>query len=139
MSPSELLSPGALGCVAGGSAIGALARFELSRRMAGWLGERFPWATLVINVSGCLFAGALFGMLLDSSTTLWSLLLVTGALGSYTTVSSFSLETLLLARRTSWRAAVIYVALSVAGCIAAVGVGVWLFRQIVGSAAFVSG
>ena len=136
MNPSGLLSPTALACVAGGSAIGAVARFELSRRMVDRLGDHFPWATLTVNVSGCLAAGVLFGVFLNASPTAWSLLLVAGFLGSYTTVSSFSLETLLLARRASRRAAVSYTVFSVAGCIAAAGLGFWLFQQVAGSPMF---
>jgi fluoride exporter len=89
--------------VALGGALGACARFWLSGLVARRLGETFPWGTLVVNVSGALVIGLLAARFLTAEgiappwRETW-LLLVTGLLGSYTTVSSFSLQTLALAR-----------------------------------------
>lgn len=79
--------------VAGGSALGAMARFALGQ----WLlrrDSRHPYlATLAVNLSGCGLAGWLAGAAWPSQPLL-STFLGTGFLASYTTVSSFSLETL---------------------------------------------
>jgi fluoride exporter len=95
-------------------AAGALARWGLG----SWFGQRFPtfpWATLVINVSGSFVLGLLFVVLVErgigSSTT--RLALMTGLLGAYTTFSTFSLETFRLFEIGSTRAALSNVALSV--------------------------
>ncbi len=79
--------------IALGSALGAVSRFVLGH----WLlrrGFRHPVvATLAVNLSGCLLAGFLAGYP-GPIQALTASLLLTGYLGSYTTVSSFSLETL---------------------------------------------
>lgn len=90
--------------VALGGAFGACARFWLSGVIARRMGETFPWGTLVVNVSGAAMIGLLAAGVLRAEGVAqgWPetwLLLVVGGLGSYTTVSSFSLQTLAL-----WRA-----------------------------------
>jgi CrcB protein len=92
---------GLLAWVALGSALGGAARFLVSGAVARSLGETFPWGTMVVNVTGALAIGGLAG-LAESQPVLarpeaWPLV-VTGFLGSYTTVSSLSLQTLALLR-----------------------------------------
>ncbi|MCC5902485.1 MAG: CrcB family protein [Halomonas sp.] len=80
--------------VALGGALGGMGRFAVSNLIAHLLGKAFPWGTLVVNASGALIAGWLlgyYGML--TTQPLW-LFAVAGLLGGYTTVSSFSLQTL---------------------------------------------
>ena len=66
-------------------------------------GETFPWGTLAVNVTGAGAVGVLAAALLEPGShagtdlPLWTGL-VGGLLGSYTTVSSFSLQTLALLR-----------------------------------------
>lgn len=85
--------------VALGGAIGGMGRFAVSNLLARQFGTHFPWGTFAVNISGAFAAGWLLGILgLPSGqipTSLW-LLTVVGALGGYTTVSSFSLQTLAL-------------------------------------------
>jgi CrcB protein len=96
--------------VAFGSVFGGMARFGISGLVARSIGETFPWGTLIVNATGALAIG-IFGGLASSSPGLLSepnpwLVAVTGFLGCYTTVSSFSLQTLSLAREGEiWRAA----------------------------------
>lgn len=110
-----------------GSALGGTARYFLSGIVARRVGETFPWGTLSVNVSGAFLIG-IFGALARDSTSLFAssnpwLFAVTGFLGCYTTVSSFSLQTLSLARDGENGRAVGYVASSVALSIGAVAVG----------------
>ena len=114
-------------CVVLGSALGGTARYFLSGLVARRVGETFPWGTLSVNVSGALLIGivgalARDGASLFASSNPW-LFVVTGFLGCYTTVSSFSLQTLALARDGESSRAVGYVALSVVLSLAAVAVG----------------
>jgi fluoride exporter len=89
-----------LGILLGG-ACGTGCRYGLSLLINSWLGARaFPWATLVINVTGSFLIGLiaeLYHAQVFSSAT-WRLALVTGLLGGYTTFSAFSLENLQLLR-----------------------------------------
>ena len=110
-----------------GSVLGGTARYFISGLVARRVGETFPWGTLLVNVSGAFLIGIFAALARDSASLFASsnpwLFAVTGFLGCYTTVSSFSLQTLALARdRESGRAAG-YVAMSVALSIGAVAAG----------------
>jgi len=114
----------ALLLVALGGALGACARFWLSGVVARRVGETFPWGTLAVNVTGALAIGLLAARVLtpqgvDAPWRETWLLLVTGVLGSYTTVSSFSLQTLALARAGEGGRAALNVLASVGLCLAA--------------------
>lgn len=111
--------------VAAAGAIGGICRYWLSSRLASSLGEQFPWGTLAVNVSGAAVAGVVAALLLDRATGLPSsplvwLYVVGGFLGSYTTVSSFALQTLALARSGRVGLGVAYVAASFCLCLGAV-------------------
>jgi fluoride exporter len=110
-----------------GSMLGGTARYFVSGFVARRIGETFPWGTLSVNVSGAFLIGILGALARDDASLLaapnpW-LFAVTGFLGCYTTVSSFSLQTLALARDGEGGRAIGYVAISVALCIGAVGIG----------------
>jgi fluoride exporter len=114
-------------CVIFGSALGGAARYCLSGFVARRVGETFPWGTLLVNTSGALLIG-IFGALAQDNASLFAspnpwLFAVTGFLGCYTTVSSFSLQTLALARNGESSRAVGYVVLSVALSLGAVAAG----------------
>ena len=121
--------------VALGGALGGVARFWVSGVVARRFGERFPWGTLVVNVSGAALIGAIAGLVLAPGShsigqpTVWAVLVV-GILGSYTTVSSFSLVTLALARTGNARRAVANVVLSLGLCLSAVAIGMLLASTV---------
>ena len=69
---------------------GALARFALDALVSERLGSGFPWGTLLVNVSGAFLLGLLAGVALHGDGLV---LAATGALGSYTTFSTWMLET----------------------------------------------
>jgi len=110
-----------------GSVLGGVTRYFLSGVIARRVGETFPWGTLFINVSGSLLIGVFGALAQDDASLLASpdpwLFAVTGFLGCYTTVSSFSLQTLSLARDGQGNRAAGYVAISVVLCLLAVALG----------------
>jgi fluoride exporter len=117
-----------------GSALGGMARYFISGFVARRVGETFPWGTLIINVSGAFLIG-IFGALAEDNTSLLAmpdawLFAVTGFLGCYTTVSSFSLQTLSLARNGEGGPAASYVVVSVALCLAAAALGFTLIGHL---------
>jgi CrcB protein len=115
-------------CVAVGSALGGVGRFALSGYVARHFGETFPWGTLIINVTGSFVIGFFAtltapdeGRLLVSGTG--RQFFIAGICGGYTTFSSFSLQTLNLARESEWMRAGANVVGSVVFCLIAVWLG----------------
>lgn len=109
-----------------GSVFGGMARFWLSGFVARRVGETFPWGTMIINVSGAFLIGVLAASAAGhgafAAARPWQFA-VTGFLGCYTTVSSFSLQTLSLARDGELKLAVWNLALSLSLCLLAVAAG----------------
>ncbi|HEV2319574.1 MAG TPA: fluoride efflux transporter CrcB [Verrucomicrobiae bacterium] len=112
--------------VALGGALGSVARFWLNGLVSGKF-DTFPAGTLVINVTGS-FLIAFFGTLTDPGGR-WlvspnaRIFFMTGVCGGYTTFSSFSWQTLALARDGEWLYAGLNVLLSVALCLFAAWLG----------------
>ena len=119
--------------VALGSAAGGVARFLLS----AWLEQRttssFPYATLLVNLSGSLLLGFLATWTYETVGVPAELraLLTTGLCGGFTTFSTFSLETVALAEEGALGRAALYVALSVVLCVIGAYGGVMGARQLV--------
>ena len=112
--------------VAVGGAIGSTLRYWLGGLIANWVGQTFPWGTLVINVTGSFVIG-LFATLTGPDGRIfvpgeWRQFFIIGVCGGYTTFSSFSLQTLTLAQDGESVWAALNVILSVALCL----FGVWL-------------
>src|SRR5262245_31937783 len=92
--------------IAIGSALGGVGRFWLSGLVAHGFGDTFPWGTLIVNVSGSLAIG-FFATLTEPGGRLMvsgdmRQFFMVGICGGYTTFSSFSLQTLNLARDGQW-------------------------------------
>jgi CrcB protein len=115
----------AVAAVAAGGAVGALGRYAISEAGAD-LGIASPWATLVVNVSGCFLMGLLVAAILadPSRHPLWRPLLGIGALGGFTTFSAFAGDAVILADEGAWLAAVGYVAVTLVGGLLALRAGV---------------
>lgn len=84
--------------VAAGGAFGAVTRFGTAQWLHAFLPTRFPLATLVINASGSLLIGIVWVLIAERGVLHadWRSILMVGFLGSYTTFSAFSLETVTL-------------------------------------------
>jgi CrcB protein len=115
--------------IAAGAALGGMLRYFLSGVAARLAGETFPWGTLLVNVTGCMFIGffaALAGpegrLILPPNIRLF---VMTGLCGGYTTFSTFSYETLRLVQDGEWGYAGWNIAASVVLCLA----GVWAGYQ----------
>src|SRR6185369_2019316 len=124
--------------VALGSALGGPTRYFVSGLVSRHIGETFPWGTMIVNISGAFVIGVIAagasvpGLL--STPPAWQFA-VTGFLGSYTTVSSFSLQTLNLARDGQLLRAASNAALSLILCLSAVALGFSIGARAFGVAA----
>jgi fluoride exporter len=121
---SELI--GQLVWIALGGAAGGVARFAVTGWVSRAIGEAFPWGTLVVNGTGAAAVGGLAACfdvgLLAPWPASWPLL-VMGFLASYTTVSSVSLQTLVLVQQGRRGHAAGNLTLSLAVCLSAVAAG----------------
>ncbi|GIW95564.1 MAG: putative fluoride ion transporter CrcB [Pirellulaceae bacterium] len=91
-----------------GGALGTLARYCLAGYVYRWSGSGFPWGTVVVNVTGCVVAGTLWGVFEERwvvSPELRTAVMV-GFLGAFTTFSTMIVETNELLRLGQWWAAV---------------------------------
>ena len=118
--------------IAVGGAVGAVLRYGASVSVYSLLGRGFPYGTLFVNVSGSLLMGLLSVIMLERFDLgpEWRAAVLVGVLGSFTTFSTFSIETLnLLEQGELWRA-MANIVLSVLVCLTAVWLGVLIGRQI---------
>lgn len=122
-----------LGCAGGG-----MARFWLSGVVGRRFGEHFPWGTLVVNISGAFVIGIVAAATLSGpgwfgEPRTWFFAGI-GFLGSYTTVSSFSLQTLALMQAGEGRRAAGNVALSLGLSLPAAALGLLTGARLTGLA-----
>ena len=118
--------------IAAGGALGALARYGMSNGVYALLGRSFPYGTLAVNVLGSLLMGFLYVMLIErmsASPEIRAILLI-GFLGSFTTFSTFSMETLTLLEQAQLFKAGLNVLLSVLLCLAATWSGIIFARVL---------
>lgn len=119
--------------IAIGGALGSMARFATTEWTQLRWPAAFPWGTLLVNVLGSLVIGALAAL---GESGRWNVPLVVrqflmiGVLGGYTTFSSFSLQTLMLARNGALLSAGLNVLASVALCLLAAWCGFVLITML---------
>lgn len=79
-----------------GGSLGALSRYGAGLLAVKLFGARFPWGTLIVNLSGCFLIGLSFALaergfgLMNPQARLF---FITGYLGALTTFSTYALET----------------------------------------------
>ncbi len=118
--------------IAIGGALGSIARFWVGSTIAGRMGIRFPFGTLIVNITACLIIGfslTYMGRRADLSSA-WRFVIPVGFIGAYSTFSTFEWETLSTMRSGAFVLAALYVGGSfVLGLIAVWG-GSWLAEVI---------
>lgn len=113
--------------VGAGGAIGAMARYFISTLTP----PTFPYATMIINITGSLAMGLIIGILARTLPPMQEeirLFLAVGILGGYTTFSAFSLDVVTLWQRGDATGATLYVVISVVVSIVALYAGLMLTR-----------
>ena len=108
-------------------ALGALARFRVAAAVTARAARDFPAGTFLVNVTGCFGLGLLTGLSLTSGLMF---VLGTGFLGSYTTFSTWMVETLRLGEDGEWFLLYMYLVGSMLAGLAAAGAG-WLIGGLI--------
>lgn len=122
-----------VGAVAGGGALGSVARYFAAGLLGRTFGTAFPWGTLAVNIVGSFAMGMvveLIALKFSASQELRAFLAV-GVLGGFTTFSSFSLDTAVLFQRGEFGHAMVYVLASVMGGLFALFAALYLVRQVI--------
>jgi CrcB protein len=113
--------------IALGSALGGVARYACQVLGARMIGDSFPWGTLIVNIVGCSFIGFFATFTgTDGRVVIGPPIrqfVMVGICGGFTTFSSFSLETLNLARDGQWMKVAGYVSGSLVFCLLGVFLG----------------
>ena len=98
-----------LALIAAGGAIGAVLRYAIGE----WLPNDFPWGTLTVNLIGSLLLGMLVGLSISEEM---ALLLGTGLMGAFTTMSAYSVDLIKLFEDEKFGPAGGYLIATLLGC-----------------------
>ncbi len=114
-----------------GAIPGALSRYYISVYFAQWFGTQFPFGTLFANVTGAFVIGLFTTYLLDRviAAPELRLLVAVGFLGSYTTFSTYTLDSVNLWRIHGWIAIGYWLGSPLLGVIG-LGLGSFLSKQL---------
>ena len=96
--------------IAIGGALGSIARYWIGSSIAGRMGIKFPYGTLVVNLTACVVIGfsmTYLGRRAELSPA-WRFLIPVGFIGAYSTFSTYEWETLTSIRAGAFLMAVLY-------------------------------
>ena len=118
--------------IALGGALGSLARFMVGTSVSNRLGTRFPFGTLVINITACLIIGLSLEFLNRHTNINPAVryLIPIGFIGAYSTFSTFEWEIFSNLNSGAFWIAIAYVATSLIFGLIAVALGAALGRAI---------
>ncbi len=109
-----------------GGGVGSILRYLLGLMLSG-ISEKFPYATLVVNILACVILGYLIGITSKGVlSTEMKLFLMVGLCGGFSTFSTFSAESYQLFNSASSLTAIIYMAASFSICLFAIYLGLQL-------------
>jgi fluoride exporter len=111
-----------------GGMIGSMLRYLFSLIIKS---SSFPYATLAVNIIGCLAIGLVTGIIIKNGTDNENLklFLATGLCGGFTTFSAFSSECMQLLQQQRYIAVIVYVSLSIILGLAATFAGLQLAKS----------
>lgn len=96
--------------IALGGALGSIARYWVGSTVAGRMGARFPYGTLVVNVTACVIIGFTLTFLAERTdlSPAWRFFIPIGFIGAYSTFSTYEWETLATMRSGAFAMAALY-------------------------------
>jgi CrcB protein len=111
--------------IAAGGALGSIARFWIGSAVGGRMGVKFPYGTMIVNISACVIIGftvTYLGRRAELNPA-WRYLILIGFIGAYSTFSTYEWETLSTVRSGAFFLAALYALGSLILGLAAVWVG----------------
>jgi len=96
--------------IAAGGALGSIARYWVGSSIAGRMGIKFPYGTLIVNITACVIIGftmTFLGKRAELSPA-WRFLIPVGFIGAYSTFSTYEWETLSSLRAGAFVIAALY-------------------------------
>ncbi|CAN5150942.1 fluoride efflux transporter CrcB [soil metagenome] len=114
-----------------GSFLGGISRYLLVQYIQTKSLSAFPFGTLAVNVTGCLFIGIVLGLYQRQALPVdWVLFLAIGVLGGFTTFSAFSSEAVTMLRDGQIISSITYILGSVLLGLLATAAGLFLVKLI---------
>ncbi|HEV2274661.1 MAG TPA: fluoride efflux transporter CrcB [Acidobacteriaceae bacterium] len=116
--------------IALGGALGAIARYWVGSSVAGRMGSKFPYGTLLVNLTACVILGFSLTWLgrRTEVNPAWRFVIPVGFIGAYSTFSTFEWETFSSLQSGAFLLSSVYVAVSLLLGLIAIWVGVLLAR-----------
>jgi CrcB protein len=111
-----------------GGGLGSALRFGVGKLFISSL-NKFPTATFLVNMIGCLLIGLFVAYFSKSENSFYKLLFVTGFCGGFTTFSTFSNESIFLLKNNQFTLAVIYILSSLIVGLLATFLGYFLMNK----------
>ena len=109
-----------------GGALGAISRFGINEIFENYLSLSSPVGTLFVNVVGCFLIGLIVGVTLPIKDTTYYFFII-GFLGSFTTMSALTYQTILMAN-TNFISALSYIIITIILTILATYLGALLAK-----------
>ena len=96
--------------IALGGGLGSIARYWVGSTVGGRMGVRFPFGTLVVNLTACVIIGFSLTWLSERAdlNPAWRYLVPVGFIGAYSTFSTYEWETLATLRSGAFALAALY-------------------------------
>lgn len=118
--------------IAVGGALGSVARYWVGATVGGRMSVRFPYGTLVVNLTACLVIGFTLTWLGEhmEMDPAWRFLIPVGFVGAYSTFSTYEWETLQTLRSGAFALAMLYAGGSLVLGLAATWLGAVLAEAI---------
>lgn len=121
------MNPLVIGAAVLAGAVGAVARYAISRAVAR---RPFPWAVLIANVAGSGIAGVVLGVAYVAADPVLQLIMLGGFAGGLTTFSTFAVESMQLAHARRLRELIASSVANFVGSLIALGLA-WLITVVV--------
>lgn len=118
--------------IALGGGLGSIARYWVGSTVGGRLGVRFPYGTLMVNLTACAIIGFLLTWLGERAelSPAWRYMVAVGFIGAYSTFSTYEWETLSTLRSGAFALASLYAVGSMVLGLAAVWCGAALAEAL---------